>query len=133
MATVKKFTDLLVWQKAHSFVLGIYKQTESFPKAEQFGLTNQMRRAAVSVTSNIVEGFERGSNKELKQFLVISRASLAEVQNQLLIARDLEYISKQDFNKLAEQSVEIHKMTNGFMKSLQTRSLDTSKLNSGGI
>ncbi len=134
MASITKFTDLIVWQKAHVFVLSIYRSTEIFPVSEQFGLTSQIRRASVSITSNIVEGFERGTNKELRQFLIIARASLAEVQNQLLIARDLKYLSKNDFTKLAGDSVEVHKLINGFMKSLQARKLETSKLtNSGGI
>lgn len=133
MASITKFTELIVWQKAHKLVLAIYKLTEQFPTSEQFGLTSQLRRAAVSVTSNIVEGFERSTNKELRQFLVISRGSLAETQYQLLLARDLGYISTNEFNKLAKDSVEVHKLINGFMKSLQTRKLETSKLNSGGI
>ena len=126
MASIRKFSDLLVWQKGHQFVMVIYKVTSSFPGSEQFGLTSQIRRAAVSITSKIVEGFERGSNRELRQFLIIARASLAETQNQLLVARDLGYIAKEDFDKLASQSVEVHKMINGFMKSLQTRQLNTS-------
>jgi four helix bundle protein len=133
LASVKKFTDLIVWQKAHKFVLNVYKVTEKFPTSEQFGLTSQVRRAAISVTSNIVEGFERGSNKEFKQFLVIARASLAEVQSQLLLARDLNFIKAEDFEKLASQSVEVHKLINGFMKSLATSKLDTSKLKTGGF
>lgn len=133
MATIKKFSELIVWQKGHKFVLGIYKATENFPSSEQFGLTSQIRRASISITSNIVEGFERGSNKELRQFLFVARASLAEVQNQLLIAKDLGYLETGDFESLAKQSVEVHKLINGFMKSLQARKLDTSKLNSGGI
>jgi four helix bundle protein len=125
VATIIKFTDLLTWQKGHSFVLAVYKSTARLPQSEQFGLTGQIRRAAVSVTSNIVEGFERGTNKEFRQFLIISRASLAETQNQLLLAKDLGYLKKEDFERLAGQSVELRKMINGFIKSLQTRSLAT--------
>ncbi len=131
MASITKFTELIAWQKAHKLVLAIYKATEQFPASEQFGLTSQVRRAAVSITSNIVEGFERSSNKELKQFLIIARGSLGETQNQLLLARDLGYLSKEDFNRLAHDSIEVHKLINGFIKSLQTRKLETSKLNSG--
>ena len=128
MASIKKFTELLVWQKAHTFVLDIYKTTEKFPASEQFGLTSQLRRAAVSITSNIVEGFDRGSPKEFKQFLIVARASLSETQNQTLIALDLNYISRDRFDALAVQSIEIHKMINGLIKSLQTHRLDNSKL-----
>lgn len=121
MASIKKFSDMLVWQKSHNYVLAIYQVTENFPQSEQFGLTSQLRRAAVSVTSNIVEGFDRGSNKEFKQFLIVARASLSETQNQLLIARDLGFVKASIFDKLAADSIEIHKMINGFIKSLQTR------------
>ena len=112
------FKDLLVWQKSHVFVLGIYKLTKSFPADEQLGLTSQIRRAAVSISSNIVEGSQRGSDKELKRFLLIARGSLAEVQAQLLIAKDLDYIDPGDFTKIALQAVEINKMINGLMKGV---------------
>lgn len=121
MASFKKFTDILAWQKSHKFVLNIYRLSESFPTTEQFGLTSQIRRAAVSITSNIVEGFDRGSNKEFKQFLIIARSSLSECQNQLLIAKDLGFMTQKDFEKMAADSVEIHKMINGLIKNLQTR------------
>lgn len=101
-------------------MLEVYRLSENFPQIEQFGLTSQLRRAVVSITSNIVEGFDRGSNKEFKQFLIVARASLSESQNQLLIARDLGYLKPVDFEKLVADSIEIHKMINGFIKSLQT-------------
>ena len=123
MATIRKFDDLLIWQKSHSLALSVYKVTEYLPRSEQFGLTSQIRRAIVSVTSNIVEGFERGTNKEFRQFLIIARASLAETQSQLLIARDLDYLTVNDFDRIASQSIELHKMINGMIKHLQTRSL----------
>jgi four helix bundle protein len=125
MATVQKFTDLIMWQKAHKYTLGVYRITESFPKSEQFGLSNQIRRAAVSICSNVVEGFDRGTSKEFKQFLMIARGSLTETQAQLILAHDLRYIDDVNFKKLANQSVEIHKLINGFMKHLQTRQLAT--------
>ena len=118
MAFAKSFTDLVVWQEGHKFVLAVYKATSKFPRSESFGLASQIQRAAVSITSNITEGFERGSNKELRQFLVIARGSLAETQNQQLIARDLGYITNSDFSKLADQSVVIHKLINAFRASL---------------
>lgn len=122
MALAKSFTDLKMWQESHKFALEIYKYTAEFPKSETFGLTNQLRRACVSVTSNITEGFERKSKKEFKQFLVIARGSLGEIQSQLLLARDLNYINLNQFKKLAEQSVIIHKQINAFIRSLQTSS-----------
>jgi len=120
MAFAKSFTELKVWQEAHKFVLMVYKTTESFPSKENFGLTSQIRRAAVSITSNIAEGFERGSKKELIQFSIIARASLGEMQNQLLLAKDLGYLEKSDFDKLAKQSVVVHKLINAFIRSLKS-------------
>ena len=121
MGNITSFTDLIVWQRGHKFVLEIYNITDKFPKTESFGLTSQLRRAAVSVTSNICEGFERKSGKEFEQFLCISRGSLAETQNQLLIARDLGYVNTIMFNKIAMQTVEIHKLLNAFIKSVNTK------------
>lgn len=128
MASIQKYTDLIVWQKSHQYVLDLYRVTKGLPASEAYGLTSQVRRSAVSVPSNIVEGFERGSSKEFKQFLIIARASLAESQSQLLIARDLEFISKSDFDKLASISIEVHKMINALIKSIATRQLATNKL-----
>ncbi|HLB66728.1 MAG TPA: four helix bundle protein [Candidatus Saccharimonadales bacterium] len=123
MGFAKSFTELRAWQEAHKYVLLVYKATDSFPAKESFGLTSQIRRAAVSITSNIAEGFERGSKKELIQFSVIARASLSETQNQLLLAKDLSYLKQADFNKLAGQSIVVHKLTNAFIRSLRTSSL----------
>lgn len=125
MATAQGFTDLILWQKAHKYTLGVYTATQNFPGSEQFGLSNQLRRAAVSVCSNIAEGFDRGTNKEFKQFLMIARGSLTETQAQLILAHDLLYIDDVNFKKLADQSVEVHKLINSFMKHLQTRQLAT--------
>jgi len=91
--------------------------SNTFPVIEQFGLTNQIRRAGVSITSNIAEGFSRQSYKEKIQFYSIALGSVTEVQNQLLISRDLEYISKEEFKMLAVLTVEINKMLNGLIKN----------------
>lgn len=112
------FKELIVWQKAHSLALEVYKCTESFPQSEQFGLTSQIRRAAVSISSNIVEGYERGSKAELNRFLLIARGSNAEVQAQLILARDLGYIDPKVFDSIAAKSVEVNKLINGFKKGL---------------
>lgn len=119
MTVVNNYHDLKIWQKGHRLCLDIYRITQDFPKTEQFGLTNQMRRASVSVPSNIVEGFERGSNKEFKQFLIISRGSIGELQAQLEIAYDLGYVPKIDYDDLSERLVEVHKMTNRFIKTIE--------------
>ncbi len=92
---IQKFTDLRVWQEGHSIAIEIYKLTKSFPKDELFALVNQMRRCAVSITSNIAEGFSRQSKKEKVQFYSISQGSLTELHNQLLIARDVGYMNQQ--------------------------------------
>ncbi|HPS28326.1 MAG TPA: four helix bundle protein [Candidatus Paceibacterota bacterium] len=113
---IQSFTDLEVWREAHKFVLLIYKMTKTFPKEEIFGLVSQMRRAAVSITSNISEGFSRFSYKEKIQFYSISHGSLTEVQNQMLIAQDVGYVSKESFQQAYEQSITVHKLLNAFIR-----------------
>ncbi|OGH13436.1 MAG: hypothetical protein A2687_01995 [Candidatus Levybacteria bacterium RIFCSPHIGHO2_01_FULL_38_26] len=117
---IKSFTDLNAWKEAHNLVLLIYRVTKGFPKEEQFGLINQLRRAVVSITSNIAEGFSRNSYKEKSQFYSMALGSLTEVQNQLIIARDLGYITKEDFRALAEQTITINKLLNGLIKKSRT-------------
>lgn len=112
------FKDLIVWQRSHQFVLDIYKAAKTFPKDEQLGLTSQIRRASISVSSNIVEGSQRGSDKEFIRFLRMARGSLAEVQAQLLIARDLGYIKTEVFKMMADNAVEINKLLNGLLKGV---------------
>jgi four helix bundle protein len=114
---IKSFTDLKAWQESHNIVIRIYKITKNFPKEEVFGLTNQMRRCAVSVTSNIAEGFSRSSKKDKSQFYTIALGSVTGLQSQLLVAKDIQYISKQEFKQIADKTVEINKMINGLIKS----------------
>lgn len=113
---IQFFTDLEVWREAHKFVLLIYKITKNFPKEETFGLVSQMRRAAVSITSNIAEGFSRYSYKEKAQFYSIAHGFLAETQNQLLIARDVKHLDEENFCQLSNQSIIVHKLLNAFIK-----------------
>lgn len=120
MAKINHFTDLIAWQKSHQYVLAIYNISSNFPKTEDFGLTSQLRRAAVSITSNIAEGFDRKSNKDFSHFLIMARASLSETQNQLIIAKDLDYITYEVFDNLNRKSVEAHKVINGLLKALRT-------------
>ncbi|OIP58659.1 MAG: four helix bundle protein [Candidatus Moranbacteria bacterium CG_4_10_14_3_um_filter_44_15] len=115
---IQSFTDLVTWQEGHKLVLDIYKSTKSFPKEEMFGLTNQIRRAVVSITSNIAEGFNRKSIKDKTHFYVMAHGSVAEVQNQLLIARDVQYLEKSEFSQIANQTVLVHKLLTGLIKSL---------------
>ena len=116
-ARIQSFTDLITWQKGHELVLIIYKTTEEFPPKEIFGITNQMRRAAVSVTSNIAEGFSRRSNKEKIQFYHIALGSQTELQNQLVIARDIKYLNIGNFDKISKQTITVSKLINGLIKS----------------
>jgi four helix bundle protein len=118
---ITSFTDLKVWQKGHQLVLLIYKETKHFPREEQFGLTLQIRRAVVSFTSNLAEGFSRNTYKDKLHFYCIALGSLTETQNQLLIAKDIGLLQKARFDKMAELTVELSKMTNGLIK--KTRSL----------
>jgi four helix bundle protein len=114
---IVSFTGLIAWQEAHKLVLLIYKLTKNFPKDEMFGLTNQLRRAAVSISSNIAEGFSRISYAEKVRFYSMAQGSLTEVQNQLLIAKDVGYLNSNDFNEIADQTILIHKLINGLIKS----------------
>lgn len=115
---IQSFTDLIAWQEGHKLVLNIYKVTKSFPKEEMFSLTNQLRRAVVSVTSNIAEGFNRKTLSDKSHFYTMSHGSVAEVQNQLLIARDLQYLDQKQFSQIAEQTVLTHKLLTGLIKSI---------------
>ena len=119
MEKIKSFTDLIAWQKGHQLVIAIYKATNEFPKKEMFALINQMCRCAVSITGNIAEGFSRKGTKEKIQFYYMSLGSVTELQNQLLIARDIGYLPKEKFNNLVGQTIEVSKLINGLIKSLK--------------
>ena len=114
---IQSFTDLIAWQKSHILAVRIYKLTEKFPQRETYSLTDQMRRSATSISSNIAEGFSRRSKKEKIQFYYTAKGSLTELQNQLLIARDVGYLAKEIFNNVASQTVEISKLITGLIKS----------------
>jgi len=114
---IKSFTDLNAWKFGHKLVLEVYKLTYQFPKEEKYALVDQMKRAAVSVTSNIAEGFSRQSYLEKTQFYSMAQGSLTELQNQLLIAKDVGYLNKESFEKLAKLSIMVHKLINGLIKS----------------
>ncbi|HWQ60565.1 MAG TPA: four helix bundle protein [Candidatus Fimivivens sp.] len=118
---IRSFTDIVAWQEGHKVVLEIYRVTKSFPKEELFGLVSQMRRCSVSITSNIAEGFGRFSYKEKIQFYFIALGSVTELQNQMLIARDVGLLSKKDFDGLAERSVSVHKLINGLIKGAKQK------------
>ena len=116
--TVKSYKDLVVWQKSMHLVEMVYMATKAFPKEELYGLTNQIRRAVVSIPSNIAEGHARKSTAEFRNFLSITRGSLAEVETQLLIAKRLSYINKQRLEAILSIQVEVNKMTNALISKL---------------
>ena len=118
---IKSFTDLNAWKEAHKLVVMIYKITKDFPKEETYSLIDQMKRCSVSITSNIAEGFSRQSKKEKIQFYFISKGSLTELQNQLLVAKDVGYLGKNEFKSTAEQTVAVHKLINGLIKSANNK------------
>jgi four helix bundle protein len=111
-------SKLIVWQKSHELVLKIYELTKDFPKDEMFGLTSQIRRAAVSIPSNIVEGKARGSKKDYRRFLLMSRGSLEEVKYQMLLARDLKYVDEVVYKEILNLADETGKMLNGLINKL---------------
>jgi four helix bundle protein len=105
-----KFKDLQIWQRGRIVTKRIYEITKDFPKEEQFGITSQMRRASISIISNVAEGCGRKSNPYLKSFLSYSLGSATELECQCIIANDLGFLSNDDFNELNKELVEIQKM-----------------------
>lgn len=116
---INNFTDLEAWNKAHLLVLDVYKISKNFPKDELYGITNQLRRAASSVTANIAEGFARYHFKEKIKFYYNSRGSVAEVQDFLLLAKDLNYINEKECNELFDRCNEVGRLVNGLIKSIE--------------
>jgi len=116
MSQIKNFTDLNTWKEGHKLVLLIYKFTESFPKYEIYGLTNQIRRSAVSITSNIAEGFARKTTKDKCHFYSISEGFLKELQNQLLIAKDIKYLEDKNYVVVISQLEIVGRLLFGLKK-----------------
>jgi len=128
MPTIKSFEDLKVWKDSRIFVKEIYALINNFPAKENYGLTSQITRAAVSIMSNIAEGFCRESNKEFIRFLTISRGSTAEVQSDLFIALDLKYIKQKEFQNTYYMAEKLGKQINGLIKYLRANiKMDTQK------
>ena len=111
--------DLRVWQQSIEMVTSIYKMTKAFPKDEIFGLVSQMRRAAVSVPSNIAEGYARGTDKEKLHFLRISSSSMSEIETQLMLSLNLGYIGQETYNELSEQITSVWKQLNALISSIK--------------
>ena len=118
---IKSFYDLNAWKISHSLVLSIYEILNNLSNSEKYALSDQIRRCAISITSNIAEGFSRQSSKEKNQFYYMAKGSLSELQSQLILAKDLKYISIEKFNKLFEKSIESNKLLSGLVKSSQDR------------
>ncbi len=114
---IKDFTDLIVWKKSHQIVLCVYSQTKNFPNEEKFCLINQMRRCAVSITSNIAEGFGRNTSKDKAHFYAISKGSALELKNQIILSKDLNYIDEGRFVLLIKDISEVIKMLSGIIRS----------------
>jgi four helix bundle protein len=117
----RSYRELIAWQKAMKFVTEIYAVTQRFPSEERYGITNQLRRAAVSVPSNIAEGQARFSQKEFHHFLSQARGSLVEIETQLLIARDLKYIQPARADALLAVAEELGRILNGLIASIKNR------------
>lgn len=117
---IRNFTQLNAWKEGHKLVIDIYQAVKKFPEKEQFILTSQLLRAVISITSNIAEGFGRHGIKEKIQFYYLAQSSLTEVQNQLLIARDVGYLSESKFKSVWEQTIVVHKLIGGLIKSLKS-------------
>ena len=116
---VTSYRDLETWQIAMKLVSEVYRVTKSFPRDEIYGLTNQLRRAAVSVPSNIAEGQGRDSTKEFLHYLSMAHGSLCELETQLLIAQGLGYLTQEDTDKLASLAVSVGRLINGLSRSLR--------------
>jgi len=119
---MKDFHQLQVWEKAHRLTLDIYRVTASFPRAETYGLTSQLRRASSSIGANLAEGCGREGDAELARFCAIARGSASELQYHLLLARDLQLISDSDHENLANASTEVKRMLTGLMQKLNAES-----------
>jgi four helix bundle protein len=126
--SIKTFRDLIVWQKGHTLVVQIYIATSLFPIEENYALTNQMRRCATSITSNIAEGFSRRGYKEKTQFYSMALGSLTELQNQILIARDIKYINQKVADELEGLSITVHKLLNGLIKATRQKTTHSQPL-----
>lgn len=116
---MQDFRNLKVWEKAHELVLALYVATKDFPKSELYGLTSQIRRSAASVPSNIAEGVGRGSDADLARFLQIAFGSASELEYQLLLASELNFLEKGDYSNLSDQITQIKRMLSAFMQTLR--------------
>jgi four helix bundle protein len=117
MAKITTFRDLLIWKKSHQLTLKTYDLVKSFPRFEEFGLASQMRRSSSSVPTNIAEGFKRRSKKDSCHFYNLSESSLEELKYQLILAKDLRYVTLAEYGKLNDLAEEISKLLYGWIKT----------------
>ncbi len=126
--TAKSFEELNIWQNARELVNLIYEFTKGGRFSRDYSLIDQIRRASVSIMSNIAEGFERGSNKEFIQFLYIAKGSCGELRSQLCIAFDQQYISREDFSKAKDECLKLSSMTNNLIRYLISKNTRRQKI-----
>jgi four helix bundle protein len=119
MGKIGRFEDLIAWQKARALTVAVYQATRRGQFGRDFGLSGQMQRSAVSIMSNIAEGFERGSRGEFHQFLWIAKGSCAELRSQLYVARDIGYLNQVEFGTLLAQAHEVARIIGGLRLSVQ--------------
>jgi len=117
---VTDFRKLKVWEKAHGVTLDVYRATVTFPREEMYGLTSQLRRAAASIGANIAEGCGRRTDGEMCRFLQIARGSASELEYHILLARDLQFLDEEEFQKLSAHADELQRMLTGLIQSVQS-------------
>ncbi|KUK47586.1 MAG: S23 ribosomal protein [Actinobacteria bacterium 66_15] len=127
MAKIERFEDLIAWQKARKLTRAIYEATRQDVFAKDFGLSGQIQRAAVSIMSNIAEGFERGGRGEFHQFLSTAKASCAEVRSQLYVALDVGYLDKANFDRLIVQAEEVARILGGLRVAVDKQRKDGAR------
>ena len=127
MGKIERFEDLIAWQKARELTRAIYEVTRQGAFAKDYGLCGQIQRAAVSILSNIAEGFERGGRGEFHQFLSTAKASCAEVRSQLYVALDIGYLDKAAFDRLMQQAEEVARITGGLRASVDRQRKSSSE------
>lgn len=120
---IEKFTDLKTWQESHKIIMEVYAITGKFPKEELFGLTSQMRRSAVSITSNIAEGFGRNTFKDKVHFFYQARGSMVELKNQLIISRDVHYMSESEYLILDKKIDDTQRLLHGLIRKTNEMSV----------
>jgi four helix bundle protein len=118
---MRDFRDLVVWQQSHALTLDVYKATRAFPRDELFGLTSQLRRAVSSIPANIAEGNGRGTRKDYLKFLIIARGSLNEARYHVILAADLEYLSRSDHDRMESQFGNVSRLLAGLIRSLRRK------------